>query len=232
MKKRATRKTIRLVHEAREPPPAPLRFTPYAWAKLLFLRDAGDAEVGGFGISSVEDLLLVEDICLVAQTCSVASVKFDDSEVADFFDRQVDMGRLPEEFGRIWIHTHPGDSPTPSSTDETTFARCFGRADWSVMFILACGGKTYARLQLSVGPGADVLLPVEVDFGCTFDGTDPESWQAEYEALVTEERVFVPQKEPASKGGKKSADADLRLADPFDDPLRFNPWEVFDGCYF
>lgn len=232
MKKRANLKTIRLVHESREPPPAPLRFTPYAWAKLLFLRDAGDTEVGGFGISSADDLLLVEDFCLVDQTCSVASVKFDDAAVADFFDRQVDMGRLPEEFGRIWIHTHPGDSPAPSNTDETTFARCFGRADWSVMFILSCGGKTYARLQLCVGPGADVLLPVEVDFGCSFDGADPQSWQAEYEALVAEERVFVPHKEPVSKGGKKEADVDSLRADPFDDPLRFNPWEVFDGCYF
>ena len=27
-----------------------LRFSPYAWAKLLFLRDLGETEVGGFGI--------------------------------------------------------------------------------------------------------------------------------------------------------------------------------------
>ena len=27
----------------------PLRLTPYAWAKLLRLRDLGDTEVGGFG---------------------------------------------------------------------------------------------------------------------------------------------------------------------------------------
>ena len=26
-----------------------LRFSPTAWAKLLFLRDAGDTEIGGFG---------------------------------------------------------------------------------------------------------------------------------------------------------------------------------------
>ena len=233
MKKRASRKTIRLTqHEAREPPPAPLRFTPYAWAKLLFLRDAGDTEVGGFGISSHEDLLLVEDICLVTQTCSVASVKFEDNAVADFFDRQVDMGLVPEQFGRIWIHTHPGDSPTPSSMDEATFDRCFGSADWSVMFILACGGKTYARLQMTVGPGAELLLPVEVDFGCSFDGTDPESWQAEYQTFVTEDRMPVAAKAPAQKGDKRRADADLLLSDPFDDPLRFSPWEIFDGQYF
>ena len=36
-----------------------LRFTPTAWAKLLFLRDYGDTEVGGFGIAASDDLLLV-----------------------------------------------------------------------------------------------------------------------------------------------------------------------------
>ena len=65
-----------------------LRFTPHAWAKLLFLRDQGDTEVGGFGITSAEDLLLVEDIQLMEQECTVASVEFDDDSVADFFDRQ------------------------------------------------------------------------------------------------------------------------------------------------
>ena len=38
-----------------------LRFTPYAWAKLRFLRDVGETEVGGFGISRADDPLLVED---------------------------------------------------------------------------------------------------------------------------------------------------------------------------
>ena len=29
-----------------------LRFSPTAWAKLLFLRDYGETEVGGFGIAA------------------------------------------------------------------------------------------------------------------------------------------------------------------------------------
>ena len=41
--------------------PPTLRFSPTAWAKLLFLRDLGDTEVGGFGISAADDLLYVED---------------------------------------------------------------------------------------------------------------------------------------------------------------------------
>ena len=44
--------------EAWEPPM--LRFSPTAWAKLFYLRDLGDTEVGGFGISDPDDLLYVE----------------------------------------------------------------------------------------------------------------------------------------------------------------------------
>ena len=68
---------------------APLRFSPYAWAKLLYLRDLGPTEVGAFGISTVDDLLLVGDLALVRQQCTEVTVKFDDSAVADYFDCQV-----------------------------------------------------------------------------------------------------------------------------------------------
>src|SRR5215212_3827352 len=106
--------------------PAVLRFSPTAWAKLLFLRDAGDTEIGGFGISSRDDLLFVENVQLVNQACTWVHVEFDDEAVANFFDDQVDAGRRPEEFARLWMHTHPGNSPEPSGTDEATFTRVFG----------------------------------------------------------------------------------------------------------
>ncbi|MDZ4685385.1 MAG: hypothetical protein SH850_10010 [Planctomycetaceae bacterium] len=129
-----------------------IRFTPTAWAKLLWLRDRGDTEIGGFGITSPEDRLRVEDVVLVPQLTSCVSVAFDDVAVAEFFEDQVDQGRRPEQFARIWMHTHPGDCPLPSPTDEETFARVFGGCDWAVMLILARGGATYARLEWHVGP--------------------------------------------------------------------------------
>jgi hypothetical protein len=65
-----------------------LRFSPTAWAKLLFLRDAGDTEVCGFGIAAADDLLFVEDIVLVNQVCTWITAELDDASVADFFDSQ------------------------------------------------------------------------------------------------------------------------------------------------
>tara|TARA_R100001480_G_scaffold153294_1_gene156241 strand:+ start:76 stop:858 length:783 start_codon:yes stop_codon:yes gene_type:complete len=156
------------------------RFSPTAWAKLLYLRDYGETEVGGFGITPQDDLLLVQDLQIVEQTCSLAHVAFVDDAVANFFDDQVDAGLHPEQFGRIWIHTHPGDCPLPSPTDEKTFDRVFGRSDWAVMFILARTGQTYARLKFNVGPTAEYEIPVKRDYSHAFAGCDPDQWEDEY----------------------------------------------------
>lgn len=191
-----------------------LRFSPTAWAKLLFLRDLGDTEVGGFGIVAADDLLRVEDVELVRQTCGPASVAFEDQSVADFFDRQVDAGRQPEQFGRIWVHTYPGNGPQPSMTDEETFQRVFGRTQWAVMFILARGGATYARLQFNVGPGGALLLPVEVDYRRAFSGSNYDAWREEYQANVVEEFQLVA---PRRHGRKPFEDADFFALDGWPD---------------
>ncbi len=146
-----------------------LTFSTYAWLKLQFLCHIGDTEVGGFGITSARDLLYIKDVVAVRQRCSSVSVEFDDEAVADFFDEQVEAGRAPEQFARIWLHTHPGDSPAPSGVDEETFGRVFGRCSWAVMFILARGGQTYCRLRVgAVTEGRDLALaspiPVQVDY--------------------------------------------------------------------
>ena len=157
-----------------------LRFSPNAWAKLMFFRDRGDCEIGGFGVCGGDDLLLVTNFITVNQDVSSVSVAFDDESVADFFDSQIDIGRQPEQFGRIWVHTHPGDCPQPSGTDEECFQRVFGGCDWAVMFILARGGKTFARLQHHTGPGGRINIPVEVDYSAEFVGSDHEAWRVEY----------------------------------------------------
>ncbi len=157
-----------------------LRFSPTAWAKLLCLRDLGPTEVGGFGITDAGDLLHVRDIALVPQHGNEVFVAFDDTAVAEFFDDQIDQGRQPEQFGRIWIHTHPGESAQPSSVDVETFDRVFGRCDWAVMFILARGGQTFAELSWLHGGPASIPLDVEIDFTPPFEGSDAEAWEAEY----------------------------------------------------
>ncbi len=178
-----------------------LRFSPTAWAKLLCLRDLGPTEVGGFGITGADDLLNVRDVVLVPQQCNEVFVAFHDTAVAEFFDDQIDAGHQPEQFGRIWIHTHPGESAQPSSVDVETFHRVFGHCDWAVMFILARGGQTFAELSWRSGGPASIPLDVEVDFTPPFAGSDAEAWEAEYLDCVEPElwedsRRHVPSGDP------------------------------------
>ena len=180
-----------------------LRFTPTAWAKLLYLRDAGPTEVGGFGISADGDPLLVEDVRLVTQSCTATTIAFDDAAVADHFDVCVDAGLAPEQFARIWIHTHPGNSARPSGTDERTFARVFGGCDWAVMAILAKGGARYARLRFNAGPGGELIVPVEIDFSPSFFGANPIAWSEEYERCVGDASARVFRSAERSRPGSR-----------------------------
>jgi proteasome lid subunit RPN8/RPN11 len=174
------------LHKPKVSPPL-LRFSPYAWAKFLWLRDFGDTEIGGFGICRSESPLLVDDIELVRQTSTALSVVFDDTSVADYFDRQIDAQLHPAQFSRIWLHTHPGTSAEPSNTDEATFQRVFGGCHWALMVILAAEGQLYARLQWNVGPRACLELPVDIDYSQPFAGSDEDAWEAEYLANVQAE---------------------------------------------
>ena len=161
-----------------------LRFSPTAWAKLLYFRDKSDNEVGGFGITEPDDLLFIKEFVTVKQKVTAVSVSFDDEAVGDFFDEQVDLGRKPEQFGRIWCHTHPGYSPEPSIIDEETFARVFGNCEWAVMFILAQDNKTYAKFSFNVGSGGQILIPIEIDYAHDFEPTDKQAWNAEYSTNI------------------------------------------------
>lgn len=202
--------------EKKNNPGPSLRFTPQAWAKLLFLRDAGRTEVGGFGISAADDLLLIEDVQLIGQRTTEVSVAFDDERVADFFDQQVDRGLPPEQFFRLWLHTHPGHSAEPSCVDEETFERVFGRCDWAVMAILAKGGEAYARLRFAAGPGGEIEIPVRVDYSTSFAGTDHAAWEREYKQCV---QPIADVHEAALRGGPSG----VRL-----DPWEWDAWDLFD----
>lgn len=190
-----------------------LTFAPLAWLKLQFFCHVGPTEVGGFGIAAKDDPLYVEDFVTVRQDVTQTTVRFDDNAVADFFDGCVDRGLPVERFGRLWCHTHPWASVTPSNMDEETFAGCFGHCHWSVMFILGRTGLTYARLALRVGPGAEIELPVTVDWSawpdCLAAGsgqweTHLQRWQAEFNDHI---HLLAPDQHPFALVGSEESDS-------------------------
>lgn len=124
------------------------------------------------------------DFITIKQDATATSISLDDEAVANFFEDQIDAGRKPEQFFRVWCHTHPGSYVAPSGTDEDTFARVFGKSDWAIMVIVAETGQIYARLCFNTGPGGQMLIPVEVDYSKPFGSADQEIWEAEYNASI------------------------------------------------
>lgn len=175
-----------------------IRFSPTAWAKLLFFRDHSSNEIGGFGISDPDDLLYIREFMTIKQDVSMVSVRFQDTAIADYFDDQVTLGRKPEQFARHWLHTHPEGISTPSQTDEETFARVFGQCQWAVIFILSQDNQTYARISFNVGPGGQVLIPVQVDYSKPFEAADPLIWEQEFKQNIQTDptRMSFTQSQP------------------------------------
>lgn len=157
-----------------------LRFTPYAWAKLLYMRDKGDTEVAGYGITATPDPLLITNFVLVKAECTSVSFEFDPVSTVDHMERMMDQGLMPWQYANILIHTHPGNSPHPSTTDEDNFISAFSKSDWAIMFILAQGGDTYCRIKMNVGPGITKEMQVVIDYNTQFSGSKHEAWDKEY----------------------------------------------------
>ena len=175
----------------RDPDQPRLTFTPRAWLKWLFLAHAGPTEVAAFGLAAEDDLLRVEDLIVLKQTASAATVAFDDTAVAELFDGMADAGVPPRRFARIWLHTHPGASVSPSSVDEETFLRVFGHCAWALMGILGKTGRVSARLRFGAGPGGALEIPCDVDWSLWPDyatsrdlADDTDLWLTEFAQLV------------------------------------------------
>jgi len=183
-----------------------LRFTPYAYAKIIYMRDSGETEIGGYGITETDDPLLVTDFKLVKQECTSISVDLDTDDSLRFIEDMVDRGLAPWQCQNIWIHTHPGNSPTPSGADEENFIDNFSLPNCAIFYILAKEGKDYTRMRFNVAPGIDVDISSKVDYSIPFEGSNEDEWKKEYEDKVMK-KAFVS---TFSKDDKKSITEFLR----------------------
>lgn len=156
-----------------------LRLTPEAWGKLSLRRELNDHRVCGFGISAAADPLVIEDIRFLHRRDVTDAL--DDAEVLEFFAREIQRELPFDRYARIWVGTRPGRSARPSPTDEAMFARLFGAVPWSVLFLVANGGATYAGLRYRVGPGGSWRIPAVVDEprSPTADDHAPRDWEEE-----------------------------------------------------
>lgn len=163
-----------------------LKFSPYAWAKIIAMRDFGNTEIGGYGITESDDPLLVTDFRLIKQQCSSVTVEFDKEDSIKFVEEMTDKGLSYWQFGSIFLHSHPGNCPNPSITDEENFNKNFSLPHMAVFFIIAKQGATYCRLRYNVSAGTEVTIDSTVDYTTPFPASDKIAWEAEYKEKVSE----------------------------------------------
>lgn len=169
-----------------------LRWSPYAWAKLLHFRDINPTEVGGYGLTETDDALLITDIVLVKQEVTSCTLEFDTKDSMEFVERMTDKGLSPFQHSNIFWHSHPGNCPNPSIVDENNFNKNFSHPDWAIFFIIARGGSTYCRVRHNIGPGIEVTISTEIDYSHPFPASDHKAWDEEYKEKVTETKFVYP----------------------------------------
>jgi hypothetical protein len=139
-----------------------LVFTWEAWAHWHWLCQHADIEVTARGETSVDAPLYVERLHVPLQQGTTVHTYPCPKDI----DR-IRSAQLPHKpawlFDRIWLHTHPGNSATPSSTDEETLQAAFGTCPYSVMAILAKGGQRSCRLTFAAAGGSSKEIAIAVD---------------------------------------------------------------------
>lgn len=165
----ATPRSSAYVPKAREKEPLPMsmgtiQFSLYAWAKYQYYCEKMDTEIGLMGSTPIDRPLFVEDVHVLDQVAASAHCEMTAEGIANFFDEMIDKGYQPSQFGRIWLHTHPQMSATPSHTDETTFQEVFGKCDHAVMGIISKTGDAYFRLRIGRPLLATQILKPVIDW--------------------------------------------------------------------
>ena len=164
-----------------------VRFSTLAYRKYMWGLKKSNNEIGFYGISSVDDPLYIEDLSIPKQEVSGATFEFDDEGVAAHLYEWRKKGKTTAECCRIMLHTHPGDSCTPSGTDESEFVRVYGEYPWSLMIIMGQSGKMYARYRQKEPVVFSAVIPVVVEFEVPGVGDElVEGWDKQYNDRVSQ----------------------------------------------
>lgn len=168
-----------------------LRFTEEAWKQLEWMCKEANTEIGFFGVADdPDDLFLVTRLMMPKQECTSVTVVFDDDDLAAEADKLYCEGLEPRQVLRIWIHTHPGNSATPSGTDWQTFGEKFDDPDWAVMAILAKGGdfQAYLRERNDWYPEPTVT---KIEAEIIEDEWETDEWKQLLDDKVEEENIYT-----------------------------------------
>ena len=150
--------------------------------------------------------ILVQDITMLEQDCTGYHTEIRDEAMAEYYKECYAQDMDIQEFGCVWLHTHPSDDTTPSGLDETTFAETFSRHPWAAMLILGQNGSMYGRVKNNKGLVLSQQVDVVIDWRLWEDFVSPASWSKDYKNLVHGEEYQYVQRGSGSLENQKGTD--------------------------
>jgi proteasome lid subunit RPN8/RPN11 len=172
---------------------------------MRYFANEFEVECGGWGIAPACDRpLIVKDIALIKQVSSTASIDFEDEGVVSYMEDMAELGYNFPQFMRVWVHTHPGNSASPSPTDNDTFLDLAKTLPFVVMLIIARGGDTHAELgYFTAGHFFSAEIPVEIDWRAD----SWKEWDDEYhDNVIVKKYSARVQRGSGFQGGYSSTD--------------------------
>ena len=161
------------------------------WLKLQYLCGVGPTEIAGYGIGDDDDPLHIVDFCLIKQKATSVSFEFDDVALIRHCEEHQEAGISIEQCFRVWVHTHPGNSATPSGYDWQVWGSNLAKEPWKVMMILARGGEVTSHMRVGGGPGlprweGPIRMSVDLNSSVPYNrmGKLRDSWRREYRKCV------------------------------------------------
>lgn len=134
-------------------------------------------------ITGTEDPMYVTDFDFILQECTSVKTDFDTDAQNEWMQNRLLSGENPDNFARIWAHTHPGPSASPSTTDWETFQEVMGDAAWGVMLILGTGNEFVCVFRCN-----DQMLNLQVEVESEHI---PDSWVTELDNI----KKYIPKKQ-------------------------------------
>lgn len=175
-----------------------LRFSLKAHTQLQWFLQRTPNEVACWGVcEDPDDPLYVTRLYFPKQENSQAYVEMDDTSNLMMLSTMAKKDIHPYQCQRIWIHTHPGNSASPSGTDQKTLDRISEGCPWFVMFIMAKGGQYTCTLRCRYQhpvTGSDLVEDTKLKTVFdrfpreTMQPTDLDEWEAIYQEVCNERK--------------------------------------------
>ena len=202
-----------------------VKVSPSVWNRLMFwAHNQKGLEVSVMGLVEQSCLakgnIEVGDITMLSQECSEMNTDMDDDAMNAYYEKCFTEGKSIGEFGCVWLHTHPSNNCTPSSTDEETFSKAFSRHPWALMLILGKSGDMSGRIKNNF-PRIEQEVEVIIDWANWAEDTvSPKAWAIQYDEKVREKAPNTLEYFPRYN----TSDTDIRWVD-------FSPFTEDTGRY-